>query len=615
MWIFLKKKKNFLYLLSSVFYVLFFALTFFSLTKTEVWEVPGWINLGERFIISIALSFNQKAVFLALLNALITLLIQIYSFSYFSQKENFGFYNFLISSFSAAMSWLLLAANLFTMLLAWEMVGLVSYLLVQFWYREKDPLRAGLRVFFINKIGDLALISGLGFLISFGLGQVVFDQTIFPEGSDLFFKSINGNLIIMFLVVATFVKSAQFPFSIWLKEAMNGPTSVSALLHSATMVISGIWMLSQLEVVLSDEVKMCIVLVGGLTLLISNFAAIFSSHFKNILAFSTMAQLGLMTMGIGLSKTDGVIFHLISHAFFKSSLFLICGILMHQLEHSGFQKEESHYLPNLSGLLKKKSVLKVSLIACLAALAGWPLTSGFISKESIVPHIFGGNASVSEIIGFVFFELGALTTAFYATRLGIFLTLKDPAILPEAEKVNWKLRVPVFILSLGSGFWLFGYNPFSSFGWISQGLELEAGFVFPDIIALAIGSMGAWFFSKGNTWREIQIPFMSISIFNDFKPQIFLLKSAWKGLVFTSKKGLQVENVLLNQSLDFGSKSMVVFGHFSSFFDKRFLDGFIDFLVFIVKTLGQIFYNFTYKSPQNAALVAVALILFFVYFF
>ena len=151
LWIFLKKKKNFLYLLSSVFYVLFFALTFFSLTKTEVWEVPGWINLGERFIISIALSFNQKAVFLALLNASITLLIQIYSFSYFSQKENFGFYNFLISTFSAAMSWLLLAANLFTMLLAWEMVGLVSYLLVQFWYQEKDPLRAGLRVFFINK--------------------------------------------------------------------------------------------------------------------------------------------------------------------------------------------------------------------------------------------------------------------------------------------------------------------------------------------------------------------------------------------------------------------------------------------------------------------------------
>jgi hypothetical protein len=108
--------------------------------------------------------------------------------------------------------------------------------------------------------------------------------------------------------------------------------------------------------------------------------------------------------------------------------------------------------------------------------------------------------------------------------------------LPEAEKVNWKFWVPVFILSLGSGFWLFGYNPFSSFGWISQGLELEAGFVFPDIIALAIGSIGAWFYSKGNTWREIQIPFMSISIFNDFKPQIFLLKSAWKGLVFTSKK-------------------------------------------------------------------------------
>jgi len=614
LWVFLKKRPSFLYLFPTFLLLVFWAFLLIRIESPEIWCLNSWLKIGNLFSVDLVLNLNSRVLFLAILNGSIAFFIQIYSFAYLAKNENFGFYNTLISMFSAAMAWLFLAGNFFTLLLGWEIVGLISYLLVQFWYVKERAIQAGLRVLLINKLGDIALIAGLGLLVSFGFGPVLFEHTIFPTGSEVFFQSKTGNIVCLFLIIAALVKSAQFPFNVWLKEAMQGPTAVSALLHSATMVVAGIWLLIQLSPILSDEMQWFLVVVGGFTLLISNGIAIFSSHLKSTLAFSTMAQLGLMTLAIGLGKSDSALLHLVSHAFFKSSLFLVCGILMLQLSQLGFGSLESQYLANLRGILKNKPIVKIPFLFCLAALAGWPLTSGFISKESIMPQIFFGNDSPKDIFGFVFLQVGIFGTAFYSTRIAIITCFKSTETSFGISKISKLLSIPVILLSLGGGFWLFGFNPFSSNGWLSFILNVDGHFVIPDFFALAFGTFLGYRFSKHENWHEIPVSSKILSFILDIKNQLILFQFGWKYLLQLSRYSNNLDQKVINRTLDTGSKVVVIGGHFTNFVDRKLIDGLINGLVLVIKFIGENLWEQSRKAPQSVAFVIVFVLFLIIYF-
>jgi len=605
LWVFLKKRSTYLYLIPGLTFFAFFSFQLFDLQKPEIWQIKNWLNIGPLFSGDLALNLSSKTLTIACLNIFITIIIQVYSFAYLSKKDNFGLYNTLISMFSAAMAWLLLAGNLFTLFLGWEWLGLVSYLLVQFWYQTEKPIQSGLRVLLINKLGDIALLSGLGLLVSYGLGSSVFQQTGFPTGAEVFFHSTTGNILCLFLVLGAMVKSAQFPFNLWLKEAMQGPTSVSALLHSATMVVAGVWLLLQISPVFGPEIQWFLILTGGCTLLISNAMAILSQHLKNTLAFSTMAQLGIMVLGIGLGKNDEATFHLVSHAFFKSSLFLICGILIQQTSKLGFAGLEAQFLPNMKGLLKNQLVLKIPLLCCLVALAGWPLTSGFISKESIMPHVFGGENSANYWFGFVFLQLGILGTAFYTTRFAIQICFGNSPQQKGNEKTSFFFLIPVWILSLGSGFWLFGFNPLSAQGWLSSLLELNGHFVFPDVVALSLGTFLGWYFWEKKVLSFIQRPNQLITNIVEMRQQVFVFQLSWK---FLTKAGLwanSIDKKAIDFALDSSSKIFVIGGHFTNFADRKIVDGLVSGLVGVTRFIGFQFWNQTRKSPQSVGFIAI----------
>jgi len=614
LWIFLRKRNSILYLVPSVLILAFLFLQLFRVQNPEVWYLASWLKVGNYFSADLALNLNSRVLFLAILNACITVVIQIYSFSYLTRNENFGLYNTLLSMFSAAMAWLFLSGNLFSLLLGWEWVGLVSYLLVQFWYGKERVIQAGLRVLVINKLGDIALIVGLGLLVSFGLGPVLFQQTSFPTGSEVFFHSKTGNVVCLFLVLAALVKSAQFPFNVWLKEAMEGPTAVSALLHSATMVVAGVWLLILLSPILSHEILWILVIIGGFTLLIANCMAITASHLKNTLAFSTMAQLGLMTLAIGLGKQDGALLHMVSHAFFKSSLFLVCGILMFQLRQSGFGGMENQFLGNMKGILKNRPALKGPFLFCLAALAGWPTTAGFISKESVMPHVFSESNTIKDMIGFILLQLGIVGTAFYVTRIAVITCFKSSKTNFSVLKIHFLLSISVIFLSAGAGFWLFGFNPLSSEGWLSHILNLEGHFVSPDFFALALGTFLGYRFSKSDDWREILVSEKLKSLLLELKPQVFVIQSSWKYLLHVGQFVYKMDRNIIDRTLDGGSKVAVIGGHFTNFADRKLVDGLISGLVFVIRFAGENLWEQCRKAPQSVAFFIVFVLFLIIYF-
>lgn len=612
-WMAAPRAKTYFHLIPNLLFVSFWVALAFQYSEITQFQIPMWLGSLTGYPSALVLKIDGHRLSMAILSSGVAWLIQLYSFGYLKDRERFGFYQFLLSAFTASMVWLFLASNLFSLFIAWELVGICSYLLVQFWFEKERPIQAGLRVLMVNKLGDVFLISALGLLVSFGFGNVVFGEIAFPAGSNLFFESKTGIVLSLFLVISAFVKSAQFPFNIWLKEAMEGPTSVSALLHSATMVTGGVWLLLQCQAIFSQEVMNFLVVSGGVTLLVCNLGAIASLHIKSVLAFSTMAQLGLMVVGVGLGHAQAVEMHLFSHAFFKSALFLLAGILIHQAEARSKHGLEAQFIPDFKGAFSQTWMLKICTIFCLAALAGLPLTSGFISKESLLPEVLHGHPSGLEYFAFGVMQAGILMTSFYAFRLLIILCFSKSG--NESASTPFSMVLPVGLLSLGAGFWLFGPNPFSGDGWLLAFWGQTGNSVFSDVAMSLIG-LGLAIFSlqKG---RSFEIPFfhLKLSPFRNLNLQQSWIYLPWRGLLWSSALTLKLEKRFLDRPIDFGGKAAVVSGHLTSFFDRRVLDGLLHLLIYITHSFGSYFWRQAGGKPQQTVFLVVVLLSVLAYFF
>ena len=380
----------------------------------------------------------------------LSLVIQLFSTSYMSKDEKYTKYFEYFNFFVFSMLLLVLSGNFLVMFFGWELVGLSSYLLISFWSEKKSASRAGNKAFILNRIGDFGFLIGLMMI----LNQYQTFNFLNIFNSTLENRPENLDIMILFLLLGAFGKSAQFPLFSWLPDAMEGPTPASALIHAATMVTAGVFMLVRISPILqfSELGSLTIISLGLLTALIAAFAAINQDDIKKVLAYSTISQLGFMFIAIGAGAYVAAIFHLVTHAFFKALLFLGAGAVIHEMHH-----EQNIY--KMGGLRKKMPVTAAMMGIGTLAISGIPPLAGFWSKDEILASVFSRGG-----IYYVFWALSLLAafmTAFYMGRHWLLIFVKEPS--NELDNVNEapkNMTRPLILLGLFSIFIGFINTPF-----------------------------------------------------------------------------------------------------------------------------------------------------------
>ena len=410
---------------------------------SAVTELFNFINVPGIHI-PFAFQVDQLSVIFLLIITGIGFLIHLYSSAYMHEEEpqHFGRYFAYLNLFVFSMLLLVLGANYVIMFIGWEGVGLCSYLLIGFWFKNNDYNYAAKKAFVMNRIGDLGFLLAVFWLL-YKLGTATYSE-VFAQTAQL--SSFDITAITLLLFVGAMGKSAQIPLYTWLPDAMAGPTPVSALIHAATMVTAGIYMIARTNLLytLAPYTQSVVAIVGLATALFAATIAIQQTDIKKVLAYSTVSQLGYMFLGLGVGAYTGAVFHVMTHAFFKALLFLGAGSVIHAMHHE-------QDIRKMGGLKKYLPITQITfLLACLA-IAGIPPFSGFFSKDEILTAAFEKNP--------VYYYAGvggALLTAFYMFRLytltflGNFRGTEDPA--HHIHESPWQMTLPLVVLAVLSVF-------------------------------------------------------------------------------------------------------------------------------------------------------------------
>jgi NADH-quinone oxidoreductase subunit L len=367
-----------------------------------------WFAVGH-FKISFAFLVDQLSSLMLLIVTGVGFLIHLYSAGYMKDDAGYGKFFSYLNLFIFFMLLLVLGSNYLIMFIGWEGVGLCSYLLIGFWYTNPDYADAAKKAFVMNRIGDLGFIIGIFLLIS-TFGSAAFAD-IFPKAGTAFYAKSPYVLITIMLFVGAIGKSAQLPLFTWLPDAMAGPTPVSALIHAATMVTAGVYMIARSNILFTlAPVTLHIVAVIGLTTaVLAALIALTQTDIKKVLAYSTVSQLGYMFLGLGVGAYTGAFFHVLTHAFFKALLFLGAGSVIHAV--SGEQD-----MRNMGGLKGKLPITFITMLIGTLAISGIPPFAGFFSKDEILAHTFM-HSTPMYIIGVI----TAMFTSFYMFRM-LYLT-------------------------------------------------------------------------------------------------------------------------------------------------------------------------------------------------
>ncbi len=388
---------------------------------------------------SIEILWDPLSALMTLIVTGVGALIHVFAIGYMHGDARFSRFFTYLNLFAASMLILVLAGNYGMLFLGWELVGLCSYLLIGFWFTRESASAAAKKAFVVNRIGDLGLMVGL-MLVFASFGTLSYSG-IFERAGDELSAGLATAIGLLFLVGAA-GKSAQIPLYVWLPDAMEGPTPVSALIHAATMVTAGVYLIARSAAIfeLSPAAQTTVATIGALTALWAASIALAQRDIKRVLAYSTVSQLGYMFLAVGTTAYVAGVFHLMTHAFFKALLFLGAGSVIHAM--SGTQD-----MHKMGGLLKKMPITAATMGIATLAIAGMPPLSGFWSKDEILASVFarGGWFSALWVIGLV----TALITAFYMTRQWVMIFLGEPrwedgASPRESPRV---MTVPLVVLA------------------------------------------------------------------------------------------------------------------------------------------------------------------------
>ena len=396
--------------------------------------------MSADFHPEIALYLDPLSLIMVVVVAFVSFLIHLYSTEFMIGDDGYARFFAYMNLFVASMLVLLLADNLLLLYLGWEGVGLCSYLLIGFWYRDPENGRAGRKAFIVTRVGDTALVIGL-FLLFRNLGTLNI-QELMQRASQHWHTGSGVAIAAALLLLGGAVgKSAQLPLQTWLPDAMAGPTPVSALIHAATMVTAGVYLIARTHVLysLAPPAQFAVAVVGAATLLIAGFSALTQWDFKRVLAYSTISQVGYMFLALGVGAWPAAIFHFMTHAFFKALLFLGAGIVIKSLD-------DEHNIFRMGGLRRQLPVAFWTFLIAGCSLAGLPLiTAGAFSKDWIV---WGAWSAANGSAGLWIVALvGVLLTSLYTFRM-IFLVFFGEAHTQAVKKPGYAMLVPCVVLAL-----------------------------------------------------------------------------------------------------------------------------------------------------------------------
>ncbi len=464
------------------------------------WMIAGGVRFEVGFLI------DKLTVTMMLVVTSVSLMVHIYTIGYMADDPGYQRFFSYISLFTFSMLMLVMSNNFLQLFFGWEAVGLVSYLLIGFWYKRPTAIFANLKAFLVNRVGDLGFLLGIGLVLAY-TGSLDY-QTVFAKAVQL--KDIAVDLgwlgtpmwataTCILLFIGAMGKSAQVPLHVWLPDSMEGPTPISALIHAATMVTAGIFMVSRMSPLfeMSTTALSFVLVIGATTALFMGFLGIIQYDIKRVVAYSTLSQLGYMTVALGVSAYSAAMFHLVTHAFFKALLFLAAGSVIIGLHHN----QDIRYM---GGVRKYMPITWITSLIGSLALIGFPFLSGFYSKDSIILAV---GASQIPGAGYAYLAVvaGVFVTAFYSFRM-YFLVFHGPERYDQAahddhhdehhhgdgkpHESPWVVTLPLILLAIPSvllGAYALGF------------FILEDGFkgairvaAQHDTLAAIRGSLGDW---------------------------------------------------------------------------------------------------------------------------
>ena len=373
------------------------------------WMVVGGLKMEVGFLVDSLTAMMMCVV------TFVSLMVHIYTIGYMEEDEGYNRFFSYISLFTFSMLMLVMSNNLLQLFFGWEAVGLVSYLLIGFWFNKPTAIFANMKAFLVNRVGDFGFILGIGLIAAYA-GSLNYTE-VFGKAGELGKLGFPGTdwMLITVICICLFIgamgKSAQFPLHVWLPDSMEGPTPISALIHAATMVTAGIFMVSRMSPLfeLSDTALNFILVIGAITALFMGFLGIIQNDIKRVVAYSTLSQLGYMTVALGASAYSVAVFHLMTHAFFKALLFLGAGSVIMGMHHN----QDIRWM---GGVRKYMPITWITSLLGSLALIGTPLFSGFYSKDSIIEAVHESHLPAA---GFAYFAVlaGVFITAFYSFRM------------------------------------------------------------------------------------------------------------------------------------------------------------------------------------------------------
>ncbi|MEM6643044.1 MAG: NADH-quinone oxidoreductase subunit L [Bacteroidota bacterium] len=578
------------------------------------WE---WL---PKFHLSIVI--DQISLLLVTLVLFIALLVQFFSTEYMRSEKGIARFYGKLGFFIFAMLGLLLADNLLLLFVFWELVGLASYLLIGFWYYKDGIPKAARIAFMVNRVADAALLSGI---------LLVYDQAQILSISDL-----NGTFTLLsslLIAFGAFGKSAQLPYSGWLTKAMVGPTPVSALIHAATMVAAGVYLLFRVAPLMHEKAMLLVAVIGTLTAFYAACCALVQFDLKKVLAYSTISQLGYMTLGIGVGAREASLFHLLTHAFFKAGLFLAAASIIHFLHH--VSKQDAQDMRYMGGLRQKIKWTYWSFLFCGLALAGLPLFSGFMSKDGI---LLGAWAFATEHGGWAYLipDLGlitALITAFYAARMLLLVFWGESrTVMQHGFRESARFFVPTLMLALLSIWLFYHWNPFAhhahffSMLGIKDAVFAGGGELIPFLATLMAGVgtvLGYAFFKPDSTYAK---NFSILPI-----PSSLGMNMLFRGLALTDLYAYLgkyiyrfsmllafIDQKLINPLLHLFAIGSVVFSKVLALLDRFLVDGPVNFIARAAAFLGRRLAGLSAREGQvqfASLLVILILILIWTFFF
>ena len=381
------------------------------------WMVVGDLKMEIGFLVDGLTAMMMCVV------TFVSLMVHVYTVGYMKEDEGYNRFFSYISLFTFSMLMLVMSNNMLQLFFGWEAVGLVSYLLIGFWYNKPTAIFANMKAFLVNRVGDFGFILGIGLIVAY-TGTLNYTEA-FGKSAELAALTLPGTdwMLVTVICICLFIgamgKSAQFPLHVWLPDSMEGPTPISALIHAATMVTAGIFMVTRMSPLfeLSDTALNFILVIGAITALFMGFLGIIQNDIKRVVAYSTLSQLGYMTVALGASAYSVAVFHLMTHAFFKALLFLGAGSVIMGMHHN----QDIRWM---GGVRKYMPITWITSLLGSLALIGTPLFSGFYSKDSIIEAVAESHLPAA---GFAYFAVlvGVFVTAFYSFRM-YFLVFHGP---------------------------------------------------------------------------------------------------------------------------------------------------------------------------------------------